>query len=131
MDTIKIAFQAFSEALGTNIVEHLIGYKGNNFAVRRSLEDDLPGIMAVHPIHKEFNIGYRLTSLYFRLGKSCLTLQNRLWKILLQVFHFLQLKRKKLTFVSVNQKKFSLLYNLLLGSEIPILSIGFSVEKEK
>ena len=52
-ETINIAFQAFSEKLGANRVEHLIGYEGTAFAVTGSVEDDLLGIVAVHPMRRE------------------------------------------------------------------------------
>ena len=52
-ETINIAFQAFSEKLSANRVEQLIGYEGTAFAVTGSVEDDLLGIVAVHPMRRE------------------------------------------------------------------------------
>jgi wyosine [tRNA(Phe)-imidazoG37] synthetase (radical SAM superfamily) len=50
---INVAFQVFSEKLGANRVEYLIGYEGNTFAFTGNVEEDLLSIMAVHPMRKE------------------------------------------------------------------------------
>jgi len=50
---INAVFQVFSEELGANKVECLIGYEGNAFAFTGHLEEDLLNITAVHPMRKE------------------------------------------------------------------------------
>ena len=50
---INAVFQVFSEELGANKVECLIGYEGNAFAFTGHLEEDLLNITAVHPIRNE------------------------------------------------------------------------------
>jgi wyosine [tRNA(Phe)-imidazoG37] synthetase (radical SAM superfamily) len=50
---INAAFQVFSEKLGANRVEYLIGYEGNAFAFSGNVEEDLLSITAVHPMRKE------------------------------------------------------------------------------
>jgi len=52
-ETVNVAFQVFSERLGTNRVEYLIGYEGNAFAFTGRVEEDLLSITAVHPMRKE------------------------------------------------------------------------------
>jgi len=52
-ETINRAFQVFSEKLGANRVEYLIGYEGNAFAFTGNVEEDLLSITAVHPMRKE------------------------------------------------------------------------------
>ena len=52
-ETINTAFQVFSKKLGTDRVEHLIGYEGDAFAFTGEVEEDLLSIMAVHPMRKE------------------------------------------------------------------------------
>jgi len=51
--TINHAFQVFSEALGTEKVEYLIGYEGNAFSITGKIEEDLLSIMSVHPMRQE------------------------------------------------------------------------------
>jgi wyosine [tRNA(Phe)-imidazoG37] synthetase (radical SAM superfamily) len=51
--TIIRAFQVFSEKLGVDRVEHLIGYEGDAFAFTGNVEEDLLSIVAVHPMRKE------------------------------------------------------------------------------
>jgi wyosine [tRNA(Phe)-imidazoG37] synthetase (radical SAM superfamily) len=51
--TINTAFQVFSEKLGANRVEYLIGYEGNAFAFTGRVIDDLLSITAVHPMRTE------------------------------------------------------------------------------
>jgi len=50
---INAAFQVFSEKLGVDRVEYLIGYEGNAFAFTGNVEEDLLSIMAVHPMREE------------------------------------------------------------------------------
>jgi wyosine [tRNA(Phe)-imidazoG37] synthetase (radical SAM superfamily) len=52
-ETINTAFQIFSEKLGANRVEYLIGYEGNAFAFTGKVVDDLLNITAVHPMRRE------------------------------------------------------------------------------
>ena len=52
-EVINHAFQVFSEELGVNRVEYLIGYEGNAFAFTGKVEEDLLSITAVHPMRKE------------------------------------------------------------------------------
>lgn len=51
--TINTAFQIFSEKLGVDRVEYLIGYEGNAFAFTGRVVDDLLSITAVHPMRTE------------------------------------------------------------------------------
>jgi len=52
-ETLNAAFQIFSEKLGADRVEFLIGYEGNAFAFTGRVEEDLLSITAVHPMRKE------------------------------------------------------------------------------
>jgi wyosine [tRNA(Phe)-imidazoG37] synthetase (radical SAM superfamily) len=52
-DVLNAAFQVFSEKLGANRVEYLIGYEGNAFAFSGNVEEALMSITAVHPMRKE------------------------------------------------------------------------------
>jgi len=52
-ETVNAAFQMFSEKLGVDRVEYLIGYEGNAFAFTGRVEEDLLSITAVHPMRKE------------------------------------------------------------------------------
>jgi wyosine [tRNA(Phe)-imidazoG37] synthetase (radical SAM superfamily) len=52
-ETVNRAFQVFSEKLGVDRVECLIGYEGNAFAFTGRAEEDLLSITAVHPMRKE------------------------------------------------------------------------------
>ena len=52
-EIVNTAFQVFSEKLGADRVEYLIGYEGNAFAFTGKLEEDLLSITAVHPMRKE------------------------------------------------------------------------------
>jgi wyosine [tRNA(Phe)-imidazoG37] synthetase (radical SAM superfamily) len=52
-ENVNAAFQVFSEKLGANRVEYLIGYEGNAFAFTGNIEEDLLSITAVHPMRKE------------------------------------------------------------------------------
>jgi len=47
------AFQVFSEVLGGDKVELLIGYEGNAFAFTGDVKEDLLSITAVHPMREE------------------------------------------------------------------------------
>ena len=52
-EVLNVVFQVFSEKLGADKVEYLIGYEGNAFAFTGNVEEDLLGIMAVHPMRAE------------------------------------------------------------------------------
>ena len=52
-DAVNVAFQVFSEKLGADRVEYLIGYEGNAFAFTGNVEEDLLSITAVHPMRDE------------------------------------------------------------------------------
>jgi len=52
-EVINMAFQIFSEALGKDRVEYLIGYEGNAFAFTGNVEEDLLSITAVHPMRED------------------------------------------------------------------------------
>jgi len=52
-EILNAAFQVFSEKLGVDRVEYLIGYEGNAFAFTGRVEQDLLSITAVHPMRKE------------------------------------------------------------------------------
>ena len=52
-ETVNLAYQIFSERLGAERVEYLIGYEGNAFAFTGNVKEDLLAIMAVHPMRKE------------------------------------------------------------------------------
>ncbi len=47
---INQAFQSFADELGTDRVEHLIGYEGNEFASTGDPREDLLSITSVHPM---------------------------------------------------------------------------------
>jgi len=76
-ETVNAAFQVFSERLGVDRVEYLIGYEGNAFAFTGNVEEDLLSITAVHPMRKdavkEFlmkaNADWRLIEELLREGK--------------------------------------------------------------
>ena len=52
-EVANVAFQIFSQNLGVNRVEYLMGYEGNAFAFTGNVEEDLLSIMAVHLMCKE------------------------------------------------------------------------------
>jgi wyosine [tRNA(Phe)-imidazoG37] synthetase (radical SAM superfamily) len=52
-EALNVAFQVFSEKLGVDRIEYLIGYEGNAFAFTGNVEEDLLSIAAVHPMRKE------------------------------------------------------------------------------
>jgi wyosine [tRNA(Phe)-imidazoG37] synthetase (radical SAM superfamily) len=52
-EVINETFQVFSEKLGNNRVEYLIGYEGNAFACTGNVREDLLSITAVHPMRRE------------------------------------------------------------------------------
>jgi wyosine [tRNA(Phe)-imidazoG37] synthetase (radical SAM superfamily) len=52
-EVINHAYQVFSEALGEERVEYLIGYEGNAFAFTGNVEEDLLSITAVHPMRED------------------------------------------------------------------------------
>ena len=52
-EIVNLAYQIFSERLGAERVEYLIGYEGNAFAFTGNVREDLLAILAVHPMRKE------------------------------------------------------------------------------
>jgi len=50
---VNATFQVFSEKLGAERVEYLMGYEGNAFAFTGNVEEDLLSITAVHPMRKD------------------------------------------------------------------------------
>jgi len=52
-ETLNDAFQVFSEKLGANKLEYLIGYEGNAFSFTGRVEEDLLSITSVHPMREE------------------------------------------------------------------------------
>jgi wyosine [tRNA(Phe)-imidazoG37] synthetase (radical SAM superfamily) len=52
-EVVNVAFQAFSEKLGVDIVECLTGYEENVFAFTGNVDEDLLSITAVHPMRED------------------------------------------------------------------------------
>ncbi|ASJ17012.1 radical SAM protein [Thermococcus chitonophagus] len=52
-EVIHLTYQLFSEAIGPENVEYLIGYEGNAFAFTGNVEEDLLSITAVHPMRED------------------------------------------------------------------------------
>ena len=52
-ETVNTAFQVFTEKLGADKLEYLIGYEGNAFSFTGRVEEDLLSITSVHPMRKE------------------------------------------------------------------------------
>jgi wyosine [tRNA(Phe)-imidazoG37] synthetase (radical SAM superfamily) len=52
-ETVNVAFQVFSEKLGVDNVECLVGYEGNAFGFTGNIEEDLLSMMNVHPMRDE------------------------------------------------------------------------------
>ena len=52
-EAINLAYQLFSERLGSDRVEYLIGYEGNAFASTGNVVEDILSITAVHPMREE------------------------------------------------------------------------------
>jgi wyosine [tRNA(Phe)-imidazoG37] synthetase (radical SAM superfamily) len=52
-EEMNTSFQVFSQKLGANRVEYLVGYEGNAFASTGKVEEDLLSITAVHPMREE------------------------------------------------------------------------------
>lgn len=50
---INLAYQKFSERLGENRVEYLIGYEGDSFASTGEFVEDLMSITSVHPMRED------------------------------------------------------------------------------
>ncbi|MGC8608347.1 MAG: radical SAM protein [Thermoplasmata archaeon] len=50
---INAAFQIFSETVGSENVEYLIGYEGDEFSVTGNVLDNILDITSVHPMRKE------------------------------------------------------------------------------
>lgn len=51
--TVNLAYQVFSEALGRNKIEFLIGEEGNAFFLSGNIEEDLLSITSVHPMRED------------------------------------------------------------------------------
>ena len=64
-EIVNVAFEFFSEKLGVDRVEYLIGYEGNAFAFTGNIKDDLLSIMAVHPMRAE------AVEVFLRKANSC------------------------------------------------------------
>ncbi len=52
-EVINLAYHLFSEYLGSERVEYLIGYEGNAFASTENVVEDILSITAVHPMREE------------------------------------------------------------------------------
>jgi wyosine [tRNA(Phe)-imidazoG37] synthetase (radical SAM superfamily) len=52
-EAVNTAFQVFSETLGIERVECLIGYEGNAFRSIGDIEEDLLSVLAVHPMRED------------------------------------------------------------------------------
>ncbi len=52
-ELVNRAFHVFSERLGCEAVEYLIGYEGNAFSSSGDAEEDILSITAVHPMREE------------------------------------------------------------------------------
>jgi len=52
-EVVNAAFQVFSERLGVDRVEFLLGYEGNAFAFTGDVVEDLLSIMAIHPMRDD------------------------------------------------------------------------------
>jgi len=50
---VNMAYQTFSEALGKDRTEYLVGYEGNAFASTGNLQADLLSIVSVHPMRED------------------------------------------------------------------------------
>lgn len=50
---INLAYQKFTEKLGENRVEYLIGYEGDSFVSTGEFVEDLMGITSVHPMRED------------------------------------------------------------------------------
>ena len=57
-EIVNKAFQIFSDRLGEDRVEYLIGYEGSSFTFTGNVEEDLLSIMAVHPMREDAIIGF-------------------------------------------------------------------------
>jgi wyosine [tRNA(Phe)-imidazoG37] synthetase (radical SAM superfamily) len=52
-EMVNRAFQVFSEKLGVDKIEYLVGYEGDAFSFTGNVEEDLLNITAVHPMRRE------------------------------------------------------------------------------
>ena len=52
-EIVNKAFQIFSDRLGEDRVEYLIGYEGSSFTFTGNVKEDLLSIMAVHPMRED------------------------------------------------------------------------------
>jgi wyosine [tRNA(Phe)-imidazoG37] synthetase (radical SAM superfamily) len=57
-EVVNAAFQVFSEKLGVDRVECLLGYEGNAFAFTGDVIEDLLSIMAIHPMRDDAVKGF-------------------------------------------------------------------------
>jgi wyosine [tRNA(Phe)-imidazoG37] synthetase (radical SAM superfamily) len=57
-EVVNAAFQVFSEKLGVDRVECLLGYEGNTFAFTGDVIEDLLSIMAIHPMRDDAVKGF-------------------------------------------------------------------------
>jgi wyosine [tRNA(Phe)-imidazoG37] synthetase (radical SAM superfamily) len=57
-EVVNVAFQVFSEKLGVDRVECLLGYEGNDFAFTGDVVEDLLSIMAIHPMRDDAVKGF-------------------------------------------------------------------------
>lgn len=57
-EVVNAAFQVFSERLGVDRVEFLLGYEGNAFAFTGDVIEDLLSIMAIHPMRDDAVKGF-------------------------------------------------------------------------
>jgi len=73
-ETVNLAYQIFSEKLGTEKVEYLIGYEGNAFASTGKVKEDLLAITAVHPMRRE-------------AVKELLRKANAEWRVIEELLH--------------------------------------------
>ncbi|MGQ4834321.1 MAG: radical SAM protein [Candidatus Asgardarchaeia archaeon] len=87
-ETINQAYQAFARSLGTEKVEYLIGYEGNEFAFTGDAEKDLLSIISVHPMRED-------------AIKEFLSKANADWTLIEKL-----LKDKKIVEITYEGKKF-------------------------
>jgi wyosine [tRNA(Phe)-imidazoG37] synthetase (radical SAM superfamily) len=57
-EVVNVAFQVFSERLGVDRVEFLLGYEGDDFAFTGDVVEDLLSIMAIHPMRDDAVKGF-------------------------------------------------------------------------
>jgi wyosine [tRNA(Phe)-imidazoG37] synthetase (radical SAM superfamily) len=57
-EVLNLAFQVFSEKLGVDRVEFLLGYEGSDFAFTGDVVEDLLSILAIHPMREDAVKGF-------------------------------------------------------------------------